>query len=208
MLGHGTRDARRTERFLDSLVSAEDRRAPAVPVDVEVDPDVRVAALELRDGLVRVHPSFRFEEALAARLATSAQRMSARQSSGPSVSSDEPETSSGFASVTAFPGSAEVAAIATEGQAAAPQDGSRPGWSTALRRWPDVAARPRRPLIVGGVGVGVASAAISLGAVYVAWRHSHQTSPRSGGATRASSRSVSSGSRRVGVINGILGVVS
>jgi hypothetical protein len=53
-----------------------------------------------------------------------------------------------------------------------------------------VAAHPRRPLIVGGVGV--ASAAISLGAVYVAWRHSHPTSGR----------------RRSGVINEILGVVS
>jgi hypothetical protein len=67
--------------------------------------------------------------------------------------------------------------------------------------------RPRRPLIVGGVGV--ASAAISLGAVYVAWRYSHPTSGRMSRAVRAAhGRSSHSGRRGSGVINEILGVVS
>ena len=71
-----------------------------------------------------------------------------------------------------------------------------------------MAARPSRPLIVGGVGV--ASAAISIGAVYVAWRHSHPASGRMGRAARAAHgrRPPGSGRRRTGVINGILGVVS
>jgi alkanesulfonate monooxygenase SsuD/methylene tetrahydromethanopterin reductase-like flavin-dependent oxidoreductase (luciferase family) len=79
---------------------------------------------------------------------------------------------------------------------------------TAFRRLPDMTTGPRRPYLVGGVGVGVASAAISLGAVYVAWRYSHPASGRMGRAVRAAHGRSSHSGRRSGVINGIRGVVS
>jgi hypothetical protein len=62
-------DALRTDRYLDSLLAAADRRARDVPADAAIDEPLRSAAARLRRDLVRVHPSFRFEERLAARLA-------------------------------------------------------------------------------------------------------------------------------------------
>jgi hypothetical protein len=54
------------DRYLDSLLS----RGPRDPTDV---PDDLLATADLlRTGLPRYHPSFRFEEALAARLAAAA----------------------------------------------------------------------------------------------------------------------------------------
>jgi len=49
-------------------MAADRRRVSEFPVDVDIDPSVRLAARELRAGLVRVHPSFRFEERLVHRL--------------------------------------------------------------------------------------------------------------------------------------------
>jgi hypothetical protein len=211
MLSGGTRDARRTERYLDELMAADQRRASEFPVDVDMDPAVRLAARELRADLVRVHPSFRFEEALAARLAAGAIRLRA----GLHVEVDEaeaapatPGTMSAFRSHSPAAQGRPViamspAAALTEPQAA--PSTALPAW--ALRRLPEMAARQSRPLIVGGVGV--ASAAISIGAVYVAWRHSHPASGRMGRAARtAHDRATGSSRRRTGVINGILGVVS
>ena len=65
--GHATRDGENeafiVDRYLDSLLA--DR-----PADVtDVGPELRSAAMALVAGLPRHHPSFRFEEALAARLA-------------------------------------------------------------------------------------------------------------------------------------------
>jgi hypothetical protein len=64
---HATRDGENeafiVDRYLDSLLADQ-------PVDVtDVQPELRSAALALVAGLPRHHPSFRFEEALAARLA-------------------------------------------------------------------------------------------------------------------------------------------
>ena len=217
MLGNGTRDARRTERYLNGLVAADERRAPDGPVDTELDPAIRVAAEELRSGLVRVHPSFRFEESLSARLAAGALRLG----SGLPVDAETaavPGTVAPFRGRSAAPVEEPVAAAFVELAAApivepaappAPSTHSRAIWpAAAFRRLPDMSARPSRPFIVGGVGV--ASAAISIGAVYVAWRHSHPASSRMGRAARAAhGRTVHSGhGRRSGVINGILGVVS
>lgn len=65
--GRGTRDGENeafiVDRYLDSLLT----RAPADPV--EVPPELRASAGVLSAGLPRFHPSFRFEEALAERLA-------------------------------------------------------------------------------------------------------------------------------------------
>jgi hypothetical protein len=206
MLGGGTRDARRTERYLDGLMAADDRRAPAVPIDTELDPAILLAARELRAGLTRVHPSFRFEELLAARLAAGAGRLEA------GLPVEETPSAGGWGTVAPFRShaSAVQAAIAPE-IVAAPAARSRGIWpAAAFRRLPEMASRPSRPLLVGGVGVGVAGAAISLGAVYVAWRYSHPASGRMGRAVKAAhSRSAHSGQgRRTGVIHGILGVVS
>jgi hypothetical protein len=75
MPGSGSRDARRTDQYLDGLIEAGARGADSTPMDMDLDPAVAFAAGELRAGLVRVHPSFRFEEGLASRLAAAAAEM-------------------------------------------------------------------------------------------------------------------------------------
>jgi hypothetical protein len=68
--GYGTRDGENeafiVDRYLESLLS----RRPADTSDLP--PDLRASAGALAAGLPRYHPSFRFEEALAARLAAAA----------------------------------------------------------------------------------------------------------------------------------------
>jgi hypothetical protein len=209
MLGGGTRDARRTERYLDGLVAADERRASEVPADADLDPAIRLAARELRGSLTRVHPSFRFEESLAARLSAGATRLKAGLEAEEAVAAGEPGTVASFRNragivVSSLPAAEPAEATQSSAHAHAV-------WPpAAFRRLPDMSGRRSRPLIVGGVGVGVASAAISIGAVYVAWRHSHPASSRMGRAARAAhGRTGHSGhGRRAGVINGILGVVS
>ena len=207
MLSGGTRDARRTERYLDELMAADQRRVSEFPVDTDMDPAIRLAARERRAELVRVHPSFRFEEALAARLAAGAMRLRAglrveiAEADGVPAT---PGTMSAFRSHSTTAQGGAVTAIPPDTAPAQPQAVAS---ASALRRLPEMAARQSRPLIVGGVGM--ASAAISIGAVYVAWRHSHQASGRMGRAARtAHGRAAGSSRRRTGVINGILGVVS
>jgi hypothetical protein len=71
-----------TDRYLEALLAAADRGAPDAPADTALDPALRSAALRLRDELVRVHPSFRFEERLARRLAEAAAGMRLAAASG------------------------------------------------------------------------------------------------------------------------------
>ena len=81
--------------------------------------------------------------------------------------------------------------------------------AAGLRKLPAFATRTPRPLIVGGVGV--ASAAISIGAVYVAWRWSraaHTPMVRAVRAARSGRGDASGHGRRAGVLHGILGVTS
>jgi hypothetical protein len=68
-------DALRTDRYLDSLLAATDRGARDVPADTAIEERVRNVIARLRRDLVRVHPSFRFEERLATRLANEAATM-------------------------------------------------------------------------------------------------------------------------------------
>jgi hypothetical protein len=204
MLGHGTKDALRTDKYIDDLILAAERGADDVPVDADVDPAVPVAARHLRAELTRVHPSFHFEEALADRLAEAAGRLRAGlpfDTSPISALSRSAEP----ARLMAFPAPAAIA----ERDTAAPAGQWRAILpAAAFRRIPEVASRPSRPLIMGGVGV--ASAAISIGAVYVAWRHTRPTSGRMGRAVRAAhDRSAGSGrNRRSGATHGIFGVLS
>jgi hypothetical protein len=68
-------DALVTDRYLESLLAARDRRSAAAPADPDVTPSVQAAAVALEAHLVRVHPSFRFEERLAADLQGAAVRL-------------------------------------------------------------------------------------------------------------------------------------
>lgn len=68
-------EALRTDRYLEALLAAHDRRALGTPFPAGLDPRVRAAATQLAHQLVRVHPSFRFEERLAARLTQAARAM-------------------------------------------------------------------------------------------------------------------------------------
>jgi hypothetical protein len=143
----------------------------AAPPDIELEPGLRDAALVLRHALVRVHPSFRFEERLAARLAAAAR------------SGDHGERgwgtlipfTSGGADAAPGPGSAVTGAVwpapelarpdpwldAILSGAVEPADGVLAGTASRL-------VSARRPLLVGGA---ITSAALSLaGVAWVAWR--------------------------------------
>ena len=143
-----------TDRYLDALLAAAERRttdATDEPADPALDPALRSAALRLRDELVRVHPSFRFEERLARRLAEAAAGMRLATAVG------------GEGTILPFPGAAG------NPFGDDPSTGDPSGDDPLARIAPDP-ARPtaRRPLLVGGA---VTSAALSLaGAAFVAWR--------------------------------------
>ncbi|MEW6224597.1 MAG: hypothetical protein AB1627_08190, partial [Chloroflexota bacterium] len=84
-------EALMADHYLDGLLAAADRRADDAPADAALDPALRDAARLLRRALVRVHPSFRFEERLAARLA----ELAAAQA--------RPDAAAGGGVVVAFP---------------------------------------------------------------------------------------------------------
>lgn len=156
-------DALVADRYLDALLAAGDRRADDAPADAALAPDLRHAARVLRRSLVRVHPSFRFEERLATRLAdlAAAQSGSALAAAGGGTMIRFP-----VAAGLPVPGSTSADpllgailrgdldptdAVATERAATGPVD--------------------RRPMIVGGAAI--TSAAISIvGVAFVAWRAS------------------------------------
>jgi hypothetical protein len=68
-------DALVTDRYLETLLDAHARGADAAPAPADADPILRQAMARLARDLPRFHPSFRFEEALADRLAAAAERM-------------------------------------------------------------------------------------------------------------------------------------
>lgn len=61
-------DAMATDRYLDSLLAAHAAGAAHAPASTGLDAAVRAAAERLSRDLPRLHPSFRFEEALWLRL--------------------------------------------------------------------------------------------------------------------------------------------
>lgn len=145
-------DALRTDRYLDAILAAAERHAIDVPAAIEIDPALRRAALRLRRDLVRVHPSFRFEERLARRLAEAAAELSA--------TSTEPRGAS--AQVRADRRSAAVV--------------REVDWDPAVDPAADLARQDRRPLIIRGA---VASAALGIAgaAIVVARRRSRPLPP-------------------------------
>jgi hypothetical protein len=156
----GEIDALVTDGYLDSLLAARERRALDSPSVVELDPDVRLAAARLAETAARVHPSFRFEERLAARLADAARRMTL----APAVGLED------------LPGGS-ISTIGADpaGSALDPVD---PLDLLDPARPEEIVGIPR-PLIIGGT---LASAALSIaGAALVAWRLNR---PGRGGAER------------------------
>jgi hypothetical protein len=182
-----TVDALRSDAYVESLLASAERRAPAVPTDVDLDAEVAATARLLQSTLVRVHPSFRFEERLAQRLAdiAAAMRRDAATTRGVPADALVPGRA-GDGSVLAFPGHASPGCTS-------PFDGSAEGslrdlgaaahpvvaWASAgavaaslVARLPVPATvvRPDSgPTIAGAVAI--TSAAISIGAAaVVAWR--------------------------------------
>jgi hypothetical protein len=140
-----------TDRYLEALLAAAERRAPDAPADPSLDPTLRRAALRLRDELVRVHPSFRFEERLGRRLAEAAAGMRLAAAAG------------GEGAILPFPGAS-----------GGPLVGDPLADDLPVGTAPHPVRLVPRPLLVGGA---VTSAALSLaGAAFVAWRLSRGAS--------------------------------
>ena len=155
-------DALRTDRYLDALLAARDRGATDAPTDTALDPAVRAAGLVLGRDLARVHPSFRFEERLADRLAGIAASMRL-----PAVAGGEG---------TGVP----VVTLPRRAGTHAHPDVNFGVLDSAGGRW---AEGPRRPLIIGGA---MASAALSIaGAAFVAWLRSRPPATPMSRAVRA-----------------------
>ncbi len=164
-------DALVADRYLDALLAAGDRRALDTPADPGLDMALRDTVQVMRRSLVRVHPSFRFEERLASRLAELAEARS--------------RTSMADArrgTVIAFPGAAASPGRVLDADPllAAILDGDvDPTDETALDR-AGLLGQGRRPLLVGGA---ITSAALSIvGVAIVAWRASRPVT-RAGAAT-------------------------
>lgn len=137
-------DALLTDRYLDSLLAADDRRAVDAPADASLDRSVRDAATRLRRNLVRVHPSFRFEERLAGRLTDVARSMRLASAAG---------------------GEGSVATLSVDRN---PRHDRGPAGFDPLADPIDDNAARARPLLIGGA---LTSAALSIaGAALVAWR--------------------------------------
>lgn len=168
---HDGVDALVTDRYLETLLAAADRRADDTPADAGLDPDLRYVARVLRRSMLRIHPSFRFEERLAARLAGMAAQSRQMTAAGGQVGT-----------VVVFPDARRPGS--SRGASHGAPDGALPdplldailrgdldpSDAAAMER----AASPslaRRPLIVGGA---ITSAAISIiGVAWVAWRAAH-----------------------------------
>jgi hypothetical protein len=136
-------DALVTDRYLETLLAAHATGGDLAPAPIDLDPGVRAVAERLSRTLPRLHPSFRFEEALALRLTAAALARRAPQAAG----------AEGV--VVAMP--AGTGGALDDPTLAAYLDGA------SLDDDPDL-----RPLLIGGA---LTSAALSLaGAAFVAWR--------------------------------------
>ncbi|MGH2513593.1 MAG: hypothetical protein ACRDGQ_13000 [Candidatus Limnocylindrales bacterium] len=141
-------EALRVDRYLESILVARDRGAATTPYDPRLDPRLRSTAEWLSAELGRVHPSFRFEERVARRLAVQASL------GGRFEGVLEGRFEAGF----------EPAELADPAHAV-------PGDGTGDESFSGHA----RPLLIGGA---LTSAALSLaGALFVAWRRSRAIEP-------------------------------
>jgi hypothetical protein len=158
-------DALITDRYLETLLAAHARSAGALdgdgPAAERPAAGIARAADRLSRDLLRLHPSFLFEEALAGRLSELASRMRLAPAAG-AEGAVIPMPSGGLTPLLPLPGA----------------DGTdealgHPGFG--------------RPLLIGGA---LTSAALSIaGAAYVAWRLNRPTAGPMARAVRAVARS-------------------
>lgn len=163
------------DRYLDDLLAAVDRRAVDAPGDASLAPELRDAARVLRRTLVRIHPSFRFEERLAARLSELA------------VAQAHPMAAVGGGLVLPFAGHGTPSSLdADDPLLAAILAGSLDPADEAAVRAESRAGSARHPLLVGGA---ITSAAISLvGVAWVAWRAARPSARTPGAAMGRAAR--------------------
>jgi hypothetical protein len=138
-----------TDRYLERVLARATGGPSNGPVDSMLNPVLRDTADRLRRDLVRVHPSFRFEERLASRLA---------------------EAAAALRMPAAVGAEGGVVQIGVLGRGSRQSDDSDDGDASAgLFDDPELDRRElSRPLLIGGA---LTSAAISLaGAAWVAWR--------------------------------------
>jgi hypothetical protein len=143
-----------TDRYLESLLALglDDPSGGSIDPSVtgRLQPQVRRASARLRRDLPRFHPSFRFEERVALRLADLAAAMRVPQAAGGE-------------------GAVVPIGIAADGALEA-DDPFHVLFDGPLDQRPDL-----RPLLIGGA---LTSAALSLaGAAYVAWRRARPATP-------------------------------
>ena len=163
-----------TDRYLESIL-ARASGPPDVPAD-RLQPGVRLAAARLRHDLPRVHPSFRFEERLALRLADVAAGMRI------------PAAAGGEGTVIPFAFGPTRRAGRGDGAAGRPLGALDPLDPGAILYDGPLDERPDRvrPLLIGGA---LTSAALSLaGAAYVAWRRTRPATTPMARAVRAVAR--------------------
>jgi hypothetical protein len=160
----GEIDALVTDRYLDSLLAGRERPGPVAmpagrrsrrrhvrpgsPADddptVSIDAAVRIVSRRLAGDLPRFHPSFRFEERLAIRLAETAASMRLALAAGA-------EREAPAIPVPLSPGAIDPLALPVDDEGLAAAEPADP-----------------RPFLVGGA---VAASALSLaGAAWLAWR--------------------------------------
>jgi hypothetical protein len=163
-----------TDAYLDALLAGAlldaaartDGTAPAGPASL--DPAVREVGDRLRRDLVRVHPSFRFEERLATRLAEAALALRL-----PVAVGSEGRVVPFRADGSEHPG-APATALSVEGHDGVDGSTIGPRAAASAAAAVDVDRRAAgRPLLIGGA---LTSAAISIaGAAWVAWRRTRPT---------------------------------
>ncbi len=171
-------DALQVDVYLESLLASHDRRPQLAfelaPGDT-LDASERTAARFLADHLVRFHPSFRFEEGLAARL-----RAVAGGSAAGTGAADA------GAMLFAFPGTAAGATDDAAPAMAEVDDSEHVAIAVdSSAHWRFPTQEQRRVLIGGAIASGVSLA----GAAIVAWRAASPPRTAFGRATRAAHRS-------------------
>lgn len=153
-------DALLTDHYLDALLAGaviDLETAGPAGAGGRLDPATARAAERLRHDLVRVHPSFRFEERLATRLAEAAVALRV-----PLAVGDEGRLVPFPARSASAPSHAESAATDLPPAADLADAAGLVDLDPATHR------ERSRPLLIGGA---LTSAAISLaGAAFVAWR--------------------------------------
>jgi hypothetical protein len=162
-----------TDRYLESLFASLDRHGTDAPADTDLAADVRAAAAVLAADLGRVHPSFRFEERLAARL----QELAIALRAGEVVPAAEvvPFSAARRRSTARRARrrvrASRAATLARFGGLHAPHVGL-----------PSVDRQLPRQLMIGGA---LTSAALSVAGAYVAWRRGQTTDGPMARAVRA-----------------------